>query len=91
MASMTPRERVVTALNHQEPDRVPIALGGTAHKISDDLFTALCTHFGIRSQPTRVLTGISFTYHDGRQLYAALSSAFHGLAAFRKAIAEGQL
>lgn len=26
---MTPRERVVTALSHQEPDRVPFDLGGT--------------------------------------------------------------
>ena len=28
MAEMTPRERVVTALNHQEPDRVPLDIGG---------------------------------------------------------------
>ena len=26
---MTSRERVLTALNHEEPDRVPIDLGGT--------------------------------------------------------------
>lgn len=26
---MTPRERVIRALNHQEPDRIPIDLGGT--------------------------------------------------------------
>jgi uroporphyrinogen decarboxylase len=26
---MTPRERVVLALNHKEPDRIPIDLGGT--------------------------------------------------------------
>lgn len=88
---MTPRERVVTALSHQEPDRVPIALGGTAHKIGDELFSALCAHFGIRSQPARVLTGISFTYHDDRRLYATLSGTFHDLAAFRRAVAEGRL
>src|SRR5512138_154452 len=29
-AEMTPRERVLAALNHQEPDRVPIALGQAA-------------------------------------------------------------
>ena len=28
MADMTSRERVVAALNHQEPDRVPLDLGG---------------------------------------------------------------
>jgi uroporphyrinogen decarboxylase len=26
---MNSRERVITALNHEEPDRVPIDLGGT--------------------------------------------------------------
>lgn len=26
---MTPRERVTLALNHKEPDRIPIDLGGT--------------------------------------------------------------
>ncbi|MBW2369877.1 MAG: hypothetical protein JRH15_18555 [Deltaproteobacteria bacterium] len=26
---MTPKQRVLTALNHQEPDRVPFDLGGT--------------------------------------------------------------
>ena len=38
MTGMTPRQRVQAALNHQEPDRVPIVLGGTAHKIGDALF-----------------------------------------------------
>lgn len=28
MPPMTPRERVLTALNHEEPDRVPLILGG---------------------------------------------------------------
>ena len=61
---MNPRERVVTALKHQEPDRVPISIGGTAHKISDALFEALRQHFSIQGEPARVLTGISFTYYD---------------------------
>ena len=30
MAEMTPRERVWTAVNHQEPDRVPLDIGGGA-------------------------------------------------------------
>ena len=70
MPEMKPRERVVTALSHQEPDRLPISLGGTAHKISDPLFEALWQHFGIQSRPARVLTGISFTYYDDRLLDA---------------------
>ncbi len=28
MAEMTPRERVWAAVNHQEPDRVPLDIGG---------------------------------------------------------------
>jgi uroporphyrinogen decarboxylase len=67
---MNSRERVVAALSHQEPDRVPISLGGTAHKISDALFTALCQHFAIDCEPARVLTGISFTYYDDKLLGA---------------------
>ena len=27
MAEMTPRERVLAAINHQEPDRVPLEIG----------------------------------------------------------------
>ncbi len=62
---MNSRERVITTLNHREPDRVPLSLGGTAHKISDELFASLCDHFGINCQPDYVLTGISFTpYSD---------------------------
>ncbi len=30
MAEMTSRERVQIALNHQEPDRVPLDIGGGA-------------------------------------------------------------
>ena len=28
MLEMTPRERVMTALDHKEPDRVPLDIGG---------------------------------------------------------------
>jgi uroporphyrinogen decarboxylase len=70
LATMNSRERVVAALNHQEPDRVPISLGGTAHKITDELFVALCQHFGLDCTPSRVLTGLSFTYYDDQILEA---------------------
>jgi uroporphyrinogen decarboxylase len=70
MGELSSRERVSIALNHQEPDRVPISIGGTAHKISDPLFEQLCRHFGIRDATERVLTGISFTCYDDRVLDA---------------------
>ena len=70
MKSLTARERVVAALHHQEPDRVPVSLGGTAHKISDPLFHELRAHFGITGEPDRVLTGISYSFSDDRLLDA---------------------
>lgn len=70
LADLSSRERVIITLNHQEPDRVPISIGGTAHKICDPLFREMCRHFGIRDATDRVLTGISFTYYDDRVLDA---------------------
>ena len=40
-AKMTPRERVLTALAHNEPDIVPIALGGGPYGIVDELYLRL--------------------------------------------------
>lgn len=70
MSGMTSRERVVAALEHREPDRVPVSLGGTAHKISDPIFHGLREHFGITGEPDRVLTGISYSFSDDRLLDA---------------------
>jgi hypothetical protein len=36
VSTMTHRERVLAALAHQEPDRVPFDLGGSAYSINDD-------------------------------------------------------
>lgn len=35
---MTPRERMRNAYNHQEPDRVPINIGGVAQKFSNKIY-----------------------------------------------------
>jgi uroporphyrinogen decarboxylase len=45
--TMTPRERVVRALNHQEPDRVPIDLGGFQTGIHKNAYQALLSHLGL--------------------------------------------
>ena len=51
---MNSRERVVTALNHEEPDRVPIDLGGSAvTSISKLTYAALRDHMGLTSTPVR--------------------------------------
>ena len=45
---MTPRERVRAALNHTEPDRVPIDLGGNQTGIHKGAYAALLDHLGIQ-------------------------------------------
>lgn len=51
---MNSRERVLAALNHQQPDRVPIDLGGTRQSgISASTYDSLKQRLGIHS-PTRV-------------------------------------
>lgn len=51
---MNPRERVLCALDHRQPDRVPIDLGGTRQSgIAASAYHALKRHLGIAS-PTQV-------------------------------------
>jgi len=47
---MTSRERVLAALNHEEPDRVPMDLGGFQTGIHLDAYRALIDHLGIREE-----------------------------------------
>lgn len=45
---MTPRERALMALNHREPDRVPIDLGGTiVTTVTRTAYDALRAHVGL--------------------------------------------
>ncbi len=48
--TMTPRERVNKALNHQIPDRVPIDLGGNQTGIHKKAYQALIRHLGIADE-----------------------------------------
>ena len=53
---MNSRERVLTALDHQEPDRVPIDLGGTVvTSIAISTYAALREHLGLAHLPVRTL------------------------------------
>ncbi len=45
--TMTPRERMLKALNHEEPDRIPIDLGGNQTGIHKFAYQALLEHLGI--------------------------------------------
>lgn len=52
---MTSRERVLRALNHQEPDRVPLDLGGTHDSsIVVEGYDRLKAHFGVTA-PTQIM------------------------------------
>jgi len=46
--TMTPRERMMLALNHQVPDRVPIDLGGFQTGIHKRAYAALLEHLRLR-------------------------------------------
>jgi uroporphyrinogen decarboxylase len=51
MAEMTPRERVWAAVNHQEPDRVPLDIGGgTSTTIVIEGYEKLKQHWGIQRE-----------------------------------------
>lgn len=52
---MTRRERVLTALNHKQPDRVPIDFGSTAVTgMHVTCVQALRQHYGLESRPVKV-------------------------------------
>ena len=54
--NMNSRERVVTALNHEEPDRLPIDLGGTVvTSIANSTYAALRDHLKLPKVPIRTL------------------------------------
>ena len=48
--TMTPRERVHKALNHEIPDRVPIDLGGNQTGIHKNAYRSLIKHLGIADE-----------------------------------------
>ena len=51
MKMITPRERVLRALNHREPDRVPIDIGGSfATGINVAAYEALKEHLGVQTE-----------------------------------------
>jgi uroporphyrinogen decarboxylase len=70
MASMNSRERVTYALTHQEPDRVPTALGGGTYGLIDEVYLKLVQHLGLGKPVAPFRTGHSICYMDDRLLDA---------------------
>lgn len=68
MTAMTPRERVLTALAHQEPDRVPVALGGGPYGLVDALYFRMLDHLGLGAPVAPFREGFNISYLDDRVL-----------------------
>jgi uroporphyrinogen decarboxylase len=86
--TMTSRQRLLTALDHKEPDRVPIDLGGNQTGIHKFAYRALVDHLGIRddvrimdavqqlAQPCEAL--LERFHVDTRYVAAGAASDFEG-------------
>lgn len=70
MTDMTPRERVRAALDHREPDRVPVCIGGTGGKLTESRIELLKRHFRIEGEVEPVLAGPQMMRLDNRVLDA---------------------
>jgi uroporphyrinogen decarboxylase len=68
MAEMTSRERVRAALAHQEPDRVPTALGGGPYSVVDDHYFRLLAVLGLAAPVEPFRNGHNVSYMDDRVL-----------------------
>lgn len=70
IAEMTHRERVMTALRHQEPDRVPLDLWGSATSVNDGIYARTKEHLGIEGDIEPFRHGRTANYYDERILDA---------------------
>ena len=86
--TMTPRERMLAALNHRVPDRVPIDLGGNQTGIHRSAYQALVEHLGINDTPeimdpvqqlARPCEAVLQRFHvDTRYIAAGAAAGFDG-------------
>ncbi|MCR4405597.1 MAG: hypothetical protein NUW24_01540 [Anaerolineae bacterium] len=76
---MDHRERVLAAVNHHEPDRVPTALWGSAYGLTDPLYFDLLKHLGLGDPvpPFRQRHGHTVNYYDDRVLDALDTDVRH--------------
>jgi uroporphyrinogen decarboxylase len=92
--SMTSRQRVLAALNHQTPDRVPIDLGGNQTGIHKFAYQALLEHLGLHDdlkimdavqQLARPCEAVLERFHvDTRYIAAGAASGFSGAIVVRE-------
>jgi len=63
---MTHRERVLTCLNHKEPDRIPIDLWGSASRICNKLYFEIVKDQGWSELGPCIKASRSGDYEDDR-------------------------
>ncbi len=89
-ANLTHRERVLRAINHKQPDRVPLDLGSTVNSsIHIEGYIPLAKHFGI--QPKKeIIHRMMQTANVQEEVLQALDIDFRGifLGAPEKSVAE---
>jgi uroporphyrinogen decarboxylase len=68
MTEMTGRQRVLTALEHEEPDRVPVALAGGPYGIVDTLYFKLLKLLDLGEAVRPFRAGHNISYMDDRLL-----------------------
>ncbi len=66
--SLSPRDRVFIALKHEEPDRVPLALGGGPYGLVDEVYLKLVDYFALKEPVPPFRKGHSISYMDDRLL-----------------------
>ena len=65
---MTHRERVMAAIEHQEPDRVPIDLGSSGNLICDETHLKVRELLGLKGEPQLYRKGTTTSYYDEQLL-----------------------
>jgi len=68
MPKMTPRQRVLTALAHKEPDRLPMDFMGTASCLVDAAYYALRDRMGLQGDGRIFRRGENTRFYDNRIL-----------------------
>jgi uroporphyrinogen decarboxylase len=65
---LTSRQRTLAALAHEEPDTVPLALGGGPYGLVDDLYLRLVKHLELGEPVPPFRMGHNISYMDDRLL-----------------------
>jgi len=62
---LTPRERVLCALNHEEPDRVPLFIGTSgATTLLAAAYERLKAHLGVKEEPRVMSAAMQYAHMD---------------------------